>query len=153
MDNEKGELLAGSYVQVRFKEAKLDAVLSIPANALLFRNEGTMVGVIGADNRVALRTVTMGRDFGMTVEIIEGVTANDRVILIRPIHSWTARWSVWCRQSQQDIENLPTFLSALPAVAKRATFSPSLLPLLRMRRATRGLCTSGRDSCRIADAR
>ena len=81
VDNAKGELLAGSYVQVRFKEAKLDAVLSIPANALLFRNEGTMVGVLGADHRVALRKVTMGRDFGMTVEIIDGVTASDRVIL------------------------------------------------------------------------
>jgi RND family efflux transporter MFP subunit len=84
VDNAKGELLAGSYVQVRFKEAKLDAVLSIPANALLFRNEGTMVGVLGADNRVALRKVGLGRDFGMTVEITEGVTAKDRVILNPP---------------------------------------------------------------------
>ena len=84
VDNAKGELLAGSYVQVRFKDAKLDAVLSIPANALLFRNEGTMVGVLGADHRVALRKVTVGRDFGTTVEIIEGVTADDRVILNPP---------------------------------------------------------------------
>ena len=84
VDNAKDELLAGSYVQVRFKDAKLDAVLSIPANALLFRNEGTMVGVVGADNRVALRKVAMGRDFGPTVEIIEGVTASDRVILNPP---------------------------------------------------------------------
>ena len=84
VDNAKGELLAGSYVQVRFKDAKLDAVLSIPANALLFRNEGSMVGVLGAGNRVALRKITVGRDFGMTVEIIEGVTADDRVILNPP---------------------------------------------------------------------
>ena len=83
-DNAKGELLAGSYVQVRFKEANLDSALSIPANALLFRNEGTMVGVVGTDNRVELRKVTMGRDFGSTVEIIEGVTAADQVILNPP---------------------------------------------------------------------
>jgi RND family efflux transporter MFP subunit len=83
-DNAKGELLAGSYVQVRFKEANLDSALSIPSNALLFRNEGTMVGVVGADNRVELRKVTMGRDFGSTVEIIEGVTAADQVILNPP---------------------------------------------------------------------
>ena len=84
VDNAKGELLAGSYVQVRFQDAKLDAVLSIPANALLFRNEGTMVGVLGTDHRVTLRKVTMGRDFGMTVEILDGVTASDRVILNPP---------------------------------------------------------------------
>jgi RND family efflux transporter MFP subunit len=82
--NAKGELLAGSYVQVRFKDAKLDAVLSIPAGALLFRNEGTMVGVVGADHRVSLRKVVMGRDFGPTVEIIDGVTADDKVILNPP---------------------------------------------------------------------
>jgi RND family efflux transporter MFP subunit len=84
VDNAKGELLAGSYVQVRFKDARLDAVLSIPANALLFRIEGTMVGVVGEDNHVALRKVVMGRDFGMTVEILEGLTATDRVIVNPP---------------------------------------------------------------------
>ncbi len=84
VDNSKGELLAGSYVQVRFKDARLDAVLSIPANALLFRNEGTMVGVVGDDNRVAMKKVVIGRDFGPTVEIVEGVTAKDRVILNPP---------------------------------------------------------------------
>jgi RND family efflux transporter MFP subunit len=84
VDNAKGELLAGSYVQVRFKDAKLDAVLSIPANALLFRIDGTMVGVVGADNHATLRKVVMGRDFGMTVEILEGLTASDRVIVNPP---------------------------------------------------------------------
>ena len=84
VDNAKGELLAGSYAQVRFKDAKPDAVLTIPANALLFRIEGTMVGVVGADNHVALRTVVMGRDFGSTVEVLSGVTAADRVVVNPP---------------------------------------------------------------------
>ena len=84
VDNAKGELLAGSYVQVRFKDAKPDAVLTIPANSVLFRIEGTMVGVVGAGNRVALRKVTMGRDFGSFVEVLDGVTAADRVIVNPP---------------------------------------------------------------------
>jgi len=84
VDNAKGGMLAGSYVQVRFKDAKPDAVLTIPANALLFRVEGTMVGIVGADNRVRLRKVGLGRDFGSSVEVIEGVTAADRVIVNPP---------------------------------------------------------------------
>ena len=84
VDNANGELFAGSYVQVRFRDARPDAVLTIPANALLFRNEGTMVGVVDAGSRVALRKVSMGRDFGQTVEITEGLTAEDQVILNPP---------------------------------------------------------------------
>ena len=84
VDNAKGELLAGSYAQVRFRDVKPDAVLTIPANALLFRIEGTMVGVVGADNHVALRKVTMGRDFGQIVEVLSGITATDHVVINPP---------------------------------------------------------------------
>ncbi len=84
VDNAKGELFAGSYVQVRFKGAQPDAVLTIPANALLFRIEGTMVGVVGEGNRVTLKKVTLGRDFGSYVEVHSGITAADRVIVNPP---------------------------------------------------------------------
>ena len=81
VDNTPGEILAGTYAQVRFNEMKLDPPLTLPSNTLLFRAEGTQVGVVGADNKVELRIVAMGRDFGPTVEILGGVTARDRVIL------------------------------------------------------------------------
>ena len=84
VDNAKGELLAGSYAQVRFASATPDAVLTIPANALLFRIEGTMVGVVGADHHVAMRKVTMGRDFGQIVEVLAGLTIADRVVVNPP---------------------------------------------------------------------
>ena len=84
VDNAKGELLAGSYAQVRFQNAKPDAVLTIPANALLYRTEGTMVGVVGAGNRVTLKKVGMGRDFGSFVEVLDGLTNADRVIVNPP---------------------------------------------------------------------
>jgi RND family efflux transporter MFP subunit len=81
VDNTRGEILAGTYAQVRFNEMKLDPPLTLPSNTLLFRAEGTQVGLVGADNKVELRVVAMGRDFGPTVEILGGVTAKDRVIL------------------------------------------------------------------------
>jgi membrane fusion protein (multidrug efflux system) len=81
VDNSRGEILAGTYVQVRLAEAKLDPTSTLPANTLLFRAEGPQVGVVGADGKVELRRVALGRDFGPTVEIVGGVGPTDRVIL------------------------------------------------------------------------
>ena len=81
VDNPNGEILAGTYAQARFTEAKLDPALTLPSNTLLFRAEGPQVGVVGADGKVELRSVTLGRDFGPTVEILGGVSGSDQVIL------------------------------------------------------------------------
>jgi RND family efflux transporter MFP subunit len=81
VDNSRGEILAGTFVQVRLADAKLDPALTLPGNALLFRAEGPQVGVVGADGKVELRRVTLGRDFGPTIEIVGGVSPTDRVIL------------------------------------------------------------------------
>ena len=83
-DNAHGEILAGSYAQVRFTDSVAAPTLTLSANTLLFRAEGIRVGVVNADGRVELRAVKLGRDFGQTVEILEGVGANDRVILNPP---------------------------------------------------------------------
>jgi membrane fusion protein, multidrug efflux system len=84
VDNANGEILAGSYAQVRFTDAKADAALTLPANALLFRSEGMEVGVVGLDGKVELRRVQLGRDFGQVVEVLEGIAQSDRVILNPP---------------------------------------------------------------------
>jgi RND family efflux transporter MFP subunit len=81
VDNSRGEILAGTYVQVRLTEAKLDPVLTLPSNTLLFRAEGTQVGVVGVGDKVELRRVMLGRDFGATIEVLGGVGLIDRVIL------------------------------------------------------------------------
>jgi len=81
VDNASGEILAGSFAQVRFTETQGAAALTVPGNTLLFRAEGPQVGVVRADGTVELRSVTLGRDFGQTVEILAGVSPADRVIL------------------------------------------------------------------------
>ena len=84
VDNSRGEILAGTFVQVRLTEAKLDPTLTLPSNTLLFRSEGSQLGVVGADGKVELRGVTVGRDFGPTIEILGGIGPTDRVILNPP---------------------------------------------------------------------
>ena len=84
VDNANGAILAGSYAQVRFSDSVAAPTLTLPANTLLFRAEGMCVGVVNADNKVEVRTVKLGRDFGQTVEILEGAGAGDRVIMNPP---------------------------------------------------------------------
>jgi membrane fusion protein, multidrug efflux system len=81
VDNSKGEILAGTYAQARFTDARVDPTLTLPSNTLLFRAEGPQVGVLGLNDKVELRSVTLGRDFGPTIEIIGGVTPSDQVIM------------------------------------------------------------------------
>jgi len=81
VDNSKNEILAGTFAQVRFPEADFEPHLTLPSNTLLFRSEGPQVGVVGSDGKVELHSITIGRDFGSTIEIISGIDQQDRVIL------------------------------------------------------------------------
>jgi RND family efflux transporter MFP subunit len=87
VDNSAGEILAGSYAQVRLADAKPEAALTLPANTILFRPEGTLVAVVHGD-QVNLRPVSLGRDFGSAVEIREGVAKDDQVV-VNPSDSLT----------------------------------------------------------------
>lgn len=81
LDNARGEILSGSFAQVTFPDDKPAAALTLAANTLIFHAEGTLVGVVRADNTVELRRVKLGRDFGPVVEIASGIAQSDRVIL------------------------------------------------------------------------
>ncbi len=82
--NPHGEIFAGSYAQVRFNGAVDPGALTISDNAVIFRAQGTQVAIIGSDNKVQLRSVKLGRDFGDTVEVLAGVSTNDCVIINPP---------------------------------------------------------------------
>ena len=84
--NSKGQLLPGSYAQVHLALKEQVQRLTVPSNALLFRAEGPRAAVVGAGNKVQLRPVTIGRDFGNTVEIISGLEPSD-VVVVSPSDS------------------------------------------------------------------
>ncbi|RZL95324.1 MAG: efflux RND transporter periplasmic adaptor subunit [Variovorax sp.] len=80
LPNRSGTLLPGAYVQVSLPLAASQA-LTIPANALLFRAEGTRVALVDRENKVRLRAVQVGRNYGETVEVLDGLAATDRLVL------------------------------------------------------------------------
>ena len=81
MDNPSNEIQPGSYAQVRLTSGSLGQVVTLPNNTLLFRAQGLQVGVVKPDNTVELRDIKVGRDFGTTIQVVQGVTPSDKVIL------------------------------------------------------------------------
>jgi len=82
--NSSGTLLQGEYAEVHFDAQLNGKRLSLPINALLFRPEGTMAAVVNPDNRIALKKLTVGRDFGTSIEVLEGVAPPDAVVINPP---------------------------------------------------------------------
>src|SRR6202790_982257 len=68
--NKDGKLLPGSFGQVHFATGTSVPRITIPVNAMLFRAEGPRVAVVDKDNTVHLRPISIGRDFGATLEIL-----------------------------------------------------------------------------------
>ena len=83
LSNKDGILLPGSFVQVALPLA-LSRSLGIPNNALIIRGEGTMVAVVDEKNRVNIKPVQLGRNYGVRVEVMSGLTSGDRLVLNPP---------------------------------------------------------------------
>ncbi|HTT04219.1 MAG TPA: efflux RND transporter periplasmic adaptor subunit [Steroidobacteraceae bacterium] len=79
-DNPNGVLQSGTYAEVHFNLKPQSGVLTIPATALIFQQNGMQVAVVGPNDRAQMRTVTLGRNFGTDVEILKGLSPGDRVI-------------------------------------------------------------------------
>jgi RND family efflux transporter MFP subunit len=80
LPNKDGLLLPGAFVQVTLKTAASGAI-SVPANALLFRGDGNRVAVLDSAGKVRLQTVRLGRNYGETVEISDGLKGGERIVL------------------------------------------------------------------------
>jgi membrane fusion protein, multidrug efflux system len=79
--NKDGRLLRGSFGEVHLSPHISAEKVTVPVNAMLFRQEGPRLAVVGAGNKVQLRPITIGRDYGATLEILGGVSVEDRVII------------------------------------------------------------------------
>jgi RND family efflux transporter MFP subunit len=80
LPNRDGVLLPGAFVQVALPLAASNALL-IPTTTLLIRGEGIRVAAVDTQGRVHLRPIRIGRNYGETVEVIDGVTGNEQLIL------------------------------------------------------------------------
>jgi RND family efflux transporter MFP subunit len=80
VDNPRGSLMPGAYVQVHLRPPGDAHSLTVPSNALIFRREGLQVAVV-RDGKAELVRVTPGHDHGDSMEILAGLEPGDEVIL------------------------------------------------------------------------
>lgn len=83
-DNPNGELLPGAYALVHLPLPPGLKTWRVPSNALLFRADGLHLATVDAENKIHLNAVTIGRDYGVELEILSGVDAQDRIVLNPP---------------------------------------------------------------------
>ena len=84
VENPKGELLPGSYAEVHLKLPGEATTFKLPINAIIFGTEGVRIALVGADGKVQLQPVTLGRDYGNSVEVVSGLSGSERVIINAP---------------------------------------------------------------------
>jgi len=82
--NKSGELLPGGYAQVHLNVQIGGTRVQVPVNALLFRSEGLRAVVIDQNHKTRLQALTIGRDFGTSLEVLQGLTPNDWIVINPP---------------------------------------------------------------------
>ncbi len=84
VENPKGELLPGSYAEVHLKLPTDASTYKLPINAIIFRTEGVRIAMVDAGDKVILQPVTLGRDYGNSVEVVSGLSGGERIIINAP---------------------------------------------------------------------
>jgi RND family efflux transporter MFP subunit len=82
--NADGALPPGAFAEIHFEIPTSADALRVPASAIIFRDKWIEVATVGADNRIAMKKVEIGRDLGTEVEITSGLSASDRVVASPP---------------------------------------------------------------------
>lgn len=80
LPNHDGALLPGAFVQVELAAAASNA-LTVPSSTLLFRGQGTLVAKVDPHGSVQLQPVRLGRNYGDSVEVLQGLEGNETLVL------------------------------------------------------------------------
>lgn len=82
--NRSGQLLPGGYAQVHLLVGVTGTRLQVPVNALLFRAEGLRAVLVDANHKTHLQQLVIGRDYGTSLEVLQGLSPNDWIVLNPP---------------------------------------------------------------------
>jgi HlyD family secretion protein len=82
--NQDGRLRAGLYVNATFAVPREKPDVMVPAEALIFDQEGLHVATVDNDQTIKMKTISIYRDFGKMVELREGLEDGEMVVLSPP---------------------------------------------------------------------
>ncbi|HEX4810522.1 MAG TPA: efflux RND transporter periplasmic adaptor subunit [Bryobacteraceae bacterium] len=86
--NKEGILLPGMFSSVRFPLQRTAPAVVIPADVLIVDARGTQAATVDEADIVHLARLTLGRDYGSTVEVLSGLRPGQRLI-VNPLDTLT----------------------------------------------------------------
>ena len=98
--NKNAQLFPGGYAQVHLQVKIAASRVQVPVNALLFRAEGLRAVVVDANHKAHLRQLTIGRDYGTSLEVLQGLEPTDWIVL-NPADSLDEGQEVRVKQAAQ----------------------------------------------------
>jgi membrane fusion protein, multidrug efflux system len=81
LPNPGAKLLPGAYAEVGIQVTSGIETLVAPAAVLVITDQTRRVAVVGEHNRISFKEVELGRDLGRDVEILAGITTEDRLVV------------------------------------------------------------------------
>ena len=84
LDNARHEIFPGAYAEVHFSLPGNAHSLRLPATTVLFRAPGPQVATVDSENRIQLKSIVQGRDFGSSIEVLAGLDDGDQVVVNPP---------------------------------------------------------------------
>ena len=79
--NQDHALLPGMYAQLQFVGQRQEPPILIPGDCLVVRSKGPEVAIVGQGNKVHFLPVSVGRDYGIDLEVTSGLQGGERVIV------------------------------------------------------------------------
>jgi RND family efflux transporter MFP subunit len=80
VDNSDGSLLPGMYAQVRFTLPEQRTSLIVPTSSLVVDHSGMHVVTVAANHTIHFVPVTIGKDMGKEVEILNGLHGSEQLV-------------------------------------------------------------------------
>jgi RND family efflux transporter MFP subunit len=80
VDNSDASLLPGMYAQVKFTLPQQRTSLIVPTSSLVVDHSGMHVVTVDAGHTIHFAPVTIGKDMGKEVEILNGVRGSDSLV-------------------------------------------------------------------------
>lgn len=85
LDNPRGEVIPGMSAQVTLVTQRVSAAVAVPPEAIQHSAGGATVFVVGPDNELQQRGVTVGASDANAVQIIGGVAPGERVVVLTSV--------------------------------------------------------------------
>lgn len=81
LPNPGAKILPGAYAEVAIALSSGVQALVAPASVLMIADKGARVAIVDKEKRIVFRNVRLGRDLGREVEILEGISSQDSLVV------------------------------------------------------------------------